>query len=66
MNQGRDSKYIKSIGDVEEGFVRRVWTPPRSCPWPVNERDAWREGIGSCVIFGISCFGSTISTGSDG
>ena len=30
MNHGNSSKYTKSAGFVEEGFVNKAWTPPLS------------------------------------
>lgn len=45
MNHGSDSRYTISSGSGEV-FLRRTWRPPRSCPWPVSQRETVNGGDG--------------------
>ena len=38
-----------------------VWRPPRSCPWPVMERSAYRGGSSTGRCLEASCLGTTSS-----
>ena len=61
MNHGSDSRYTNSTVEFEEGLFRTAWMPPRSCPCPVREREAYTGGgVSRRLVEGLSS-GRTMS-----